>query len=191
LHVALAARGLLRRRAVAGLSAGHSGLLRLTVAAGHRAGLLAELARVRVEARLTAEPLLGHAGLLRRRAVTAGHRAGLLAEAGLLRLAEPRLHAGLLAVPTGVRIEAGLLAVARLLRLTVAAGVRIEAGLATETGLLRLAGEAGLLRLTVPGLLRRTGLPVRATGHELRLPEVGLLSRTRGETVAAGGLIHG
>jgi hypothetical protein len=73
------------------------------------------------------------------------------------------------------------LTVLRLLRLTVTARVRVEARLPTETGLLGLT--VALLRLT--GLLRE-----RSAGHELRLAEVRLLARTRGETVAAGGLIH-
>ena len=154
-----------------------------------------------------------HAGLTVAARCRTGHTAGR--HAGLLAiLTRVRIVAAGSGAEALLRLLRGL-TVLRLLRLlTVLARVRIVAGLATEAGLLRLLrltvlrllrlAVLRLLRLTVLArvgivprltaetrLLRLTGLAIRAAGHELRLPEVGLLSRTRGKSVAAGGLIHG
>lgn len=132
--------------------------------------------------------------LLRRGAVARLH-SRLAVATGLLAGHSAGRHARGSAILTRVRIvAAGLrsaeallgllrLAVLRLLRLAILRLLRLLAVLA------RVRIVAGLT--TVTRLLRLTGLTVRAARHELRLPEVGLLSRTRGKSVAAGGLIHG
>lgn len=182
LHVAVSPDRTTRlwRSSISRLCARHSGLAghsrlhsRLTVSprrAGHSRlhSRLAVLTRVRIETRLcTIARLLRHSWL--------GAVAWLL-----LRLT----------------VLPGVWIVARLLRLTVARLLRllrltVARLLGLAVALLGLLGLAVARLATEPGLLGGARLlPVGATRHELRLPEVGLLSRTRGKTVAAGGLIH-